>query len=86
MALTVDVHTLVLVGVAIYFGLGGLFASAMAAVSYGFTGRGDPMIAVVFFAWPFILLARIPGIVFIAAGIGAAGTATLIAWVILRSL
>lgn len=81
--MTIDTHTLILIAVFCYFAIGALCATATAMVSYGFTGRGDPMIPVLFFAWPILLLLKVPGILFIAGGVGAALGMTWLAWLIL---
>jgi hypothetical protein len=85
MTIAIDPHTAILVAVAVYFGIGGLFAAALAALSYGFAGRGDPMIVAVFFGWPFILLARIPGMAFILLALASATVMVLLAALILRA-
>ncbi len=72
-------HDFILTATFIYFVLGGVFAFSVAALSYGFTGKGDKMIPLVFFFWPAMLILRVPYMPFIIAGVAAA---SLMTWLV----
>jgi len=77
-------QTIILICVFAYFAVGGMFATAISALSLGFSGKFEPLAIVVFFFWPVYLIARIPYIFFIITGVGGALVMTGVAFLILR--
>lgn len=78
-------QALILVGVFAYFGIGATIAGGVTIMSYGFTGRLEPMAIAIFFAWPFLWLWQ-SGVAFIVLlGLGAACLMTWLAQLALHA-
>jgi hypothetical protein len=77
-------QTMILAGVFVYFGIGATIAGGVTAMSYGFTGRFEPMAIAIFFAWPFLWLWRNGVALIFVIGIGAAALMTWLAYLLLQ--
>ena len=86
MSITMDRDTMILIGVAAYFTIGAVHACGVAMLSYGFTGKGDKIIPILFFAWPVLWILKTPGGVTVLLGGGAVAAMVGVAWLILKLL
>lgn len=83
--MTIDPHTLLLVGIFIYFAIGATQAFGVALMA-GFTGRFEwPLMAALFFGWPIMWLLRSGLIMAALFALAAATSATAIAYILLRA-